>query len=55
MHRARRERVRNHAGAWAKFAMPGEKLDLTEAPSEAFDGRQVALLMGESRPDDIQN
>ena len=26
--------------AWAKFAKPGEKFDLTEAPSEAFDRRQ---------------
>jgi hypothetical protein len=35
--------------AWAKFAKPGEKLDLTEAPSEAFDRREVVVLMGESR------
>ena len=35
--------------AWAKFATPGEKLDLTEAPSEAFDRREVVVLMGESR------
>ena len=35
--------------AWAKFANPGEKLDLTEAPSEAFDRREVVVLMGESR------
>ena len=34
--------------AWAKFATPGEKLDLTEAPSEAFDRREVVVLMGES-------
>jgi len=35
--------------AWAKFAKPGEKLDMTEAPSEAFDRREVVVLMGESR------
>ena len=35
--------------AWAKFATPGEKLDMTEAPSEAFDRREVVVLMGESR------
>jgi len=35
--------------AWVKFAKPGEKLDLTEAPSEAFDRREVVVLMGESR------
>ncbi len=35
--------------AWAKFATPGEKLDMTEAPSEAFDRREVIVLMGESR------
>jgi hypothetical protein len=34
--------------AWAKFATPGEKLDLTEAPSEAFDRREFVVLMGES-------
>ena len=34
--------------AWAKFATPGEKLDMTEAPSEAFDRREVVVLMGES-------
>ena len=35
--------------AWAKFAKPGEKFDLTEAPSEAFDRREVVVLMGEAR------
>ena len=35
--------------AWAKFAKPGEKFDLTEAPSEAFDRREFVVLMGESR------
>ena len=35
--------------AWAKFATPGEKLDMTEPPSEAFDRREVVVLMGESR------
>jgi hypothetical protein len=34
--------------AWAKFAKPGEKFDMTEAPSEAFDRREVVVLMGES-------
>ncbi len=32
----------------AKFARPGEKFDLTEAPSEAFDRREFVVLMGES-------
>src|SRR4051812_45279966 len=27
--------------AWAKFAKPGEKLDETEPPSEAFDRREL--------------
>jgi hypothetical protein len=35
--------------AWAKFAKPGEELDMTEAPSEAFDRRELVVLMGESR------
>lgn len=35
--------------AWAKFATPGEKFDMTEPPSEAFDRREVVVLMGESR------
>ena len=35
--------------AWAKFAKPGEKLDLTEPPSEAFDRREFVVLMGESQ------
>jgi hypothetical protein len=35
--------------AWAKFAKPGEKFDTTEAPSEAFDRREVLVLLGESR------
>src|SRR6266516_4080221 len=34
--------------AWAKFAKPGEKFDMTEAPSEAFDRRELVVLMGES-------
>lgn len=34
--------------AWAKFAKPGEKFDMTEAPSEAFDRREVVVLMGEA-------
>ena len=35
--------------AWMKTATPGEKLDMTEPPSEAFDRREVVVLMGESR------
>ncbi|MGI8967392.1 MAG: hypothetical protein ACR2H1_15090 [Limisphaerales bacterium] len=34
--------------AWASFAKPGEKLDLTESPSEAFDRREFVVLIGES-------
>jgi hypothetical protein len=34
--------------AWATFAKPGEPLDETEAPSEAFDRRELVVLMGES-------
>ena len=29
--------------AWAKFAKPGEKFDMTEAPSEAFDRREFVV------------
>jgi hypothetical protein len=34
--------------AWIKSATPGEKLDMTEPPSEAFDRQEVIVLMGES-------
>jgi hypothetical protein len=34
--------------AWMKTATPGEKMDMTEAPSEAFDRQEVIVLMGES-------
>lgn len=34
--------------SWMKTATPGENLDLTEPPSEAFDRREVVVLMGES-------
>lgn len=34
--------------AWAKFAKSDEKFDETEPPSEAFDRREVIVLMGES-------
>jgi hypothetical protein len=34
--------------AWAKFAKADEKFDMTEAPSEAFDRREVVILMGEA-------
>ena len=35
--------------AWMKLAKPGEKLDTTEMPSEAFDRQEVIVLMGEDR------
>jgi hypothetical protein len=35
--------------AWMKLAKPGENLDLSESPSEAFDRQEVVTLMGESR------
>ena len=35
--------------AWAKFAKPGEKFDMTERPSEAFNRREFVILMGEDR------
>lgn len=35
--------------AWMKCAKAGEKLDMTEPPSEAFDRREVVVLMGEGR------
>jgi hypothetical protein len=35
-------------GAWMKTATPGEKMDMTEPPSEAFDRQEVIVLMGES-------
>jgi hypothetical protein len=35
--------------AWMKSATPGEKMDMTEPPSEAFDRREVLVLLGESR------
>ena len=34
--------------SWMKTATPGEKMDMTEAPSEAFDRQEVIVLMGES-------
>jgi hypothetical protein len=34
--------------AWMKTANPGETLDTTEPPSEAFDRQEVIVLMGES-------
>jgi hypothetical protein len=34
--------------AWMKSATPGEKLDTTEPPSEAFDRQEVIVLMSES-------
>jgi len=35
--------------AWIKVAKPGETLDLSELPSEAFDRREVVVLAGETR------
>ena len=35
--------------AWMKFAKPGEPIDMTEPPSEAFDRQEVVVLMGESK------
>jgi len=35
--------------AWMKTATPGEKFDMTEPPSEAFDRQEVIVLMGESQ------
>jgi hypothetical protein len=34
--------------AWMKKAKPGETLDMTEAPSEAFDRQEVVVLTGET-------
>jgi hypothetical protein len=34
--------------AWIKIAKPGETLDMTEPPSEAFDRREVVVLTGET-------
>jgi hypothetical protein len=34
--------------AWMKAAKPGETLDNTEPPSEAFDRQEVIVLMAES-------
>ena len=35
--------------AWMKSATPGEKMDMTEPPSEAFDRQELVVLMGEDR------
>jgi hypothetical protein len=34
--------------AWIKMAKPGETLDMSEPPSEAFDRREVVVLTGET-------
>jgi hypothetical protein len=34
--------------SWMKTAKAGEKIDMTELPSEAFDRQEVIVLMGES-------
>ena len=35
--------------AWMKASTPGEKMDMTEPPSEAFDRQEIVVLLGESR------
>jgi hypothetical protein len=40
--------------AWIKVAKPGERLDLTELPSEAFDRREVVVLTGETAKQSVQ-
>jgi hypothetical protein len=35
--------------AWMKMATPGEQMDMTEPPFEAFDRQEVIVLMGEAR------
>jgi hypothetical protein len=37
--------------AWVKTAKPGEEIDPTEMPSEAFDRQECIVLMGESMAD----
>ena len=32
--------------SWMKLAAPGEELDMTEPPPEAFDRQEVIVLMG---------
>jgi hypothetical protein len=34
--------------AWMKTAKPGETLDMTEPPSEAFDRQEVVVITGEA-------
>jgi hypothetical protein len=34
--------------AWIKIAKPGETLDMSEPPSEAFDRREVVVLTGKT-------
>jgi hypothetical protein len=41
--------------AWMKTANPGETLDTTEPPSEAFDRQEVIVLMGESMTEGRKN
>jgi len=40
--------------AWIKVARPGETLDMTEPPSEAFDRREVVVLTGETVKHSVQ-
>jgi len=39
---------------WVKLAKPGEKLDFTEPPSEAFDRQEMIVLAGEDRSGERQ-
>ena len=34
--------------AWMKMAKPGEKLDMTEPPSESFDRQEVVVIMAKT-------
>jgi hypothetical protein len=40
--------------AWIKIAKPGEALDMSEPPSEAFDRQEVVVLTGETATDGEQ-
>jgi hypothetical protein len=48
VHRLCRHRLCHGARILDELAMPGEELDMTEPPSEAFDRHEVIVLMGES-------
>jgi hypothetical protein len=40
--------------AWIKVARPGERLDMTEPPSEAFGQREIVVLTGETVEHSVQ-